>query len=68
MSQRYHLEHDWIGLVRLVAPCGAILRTRAKIAAGRPGSGVPGDTIAKETTRRLQALADRLNRMQECRA
>lgn len=57
----FRLEHDWHGLVSVVAPNGLVLGTRAKIAVCRPGSGIPVDALSRPVVERLQGLCDRLN-------
>lgn len=59
----YKLEHDWNGLIRIFAPDGSTVAVLEKHASGRPGSGIPADSHAKEQGARAQAMVDALNGM-----
>jgi hypothetical protein len=57
----YKIEHDWGGLIRIVAPDGSPVATLEKHASGRPGSGTPVDTHAKLQAGRAELMAAALN-------
>lgn len=57
----YKVEHDWGGLVRIIAPDGSTVATLEKHASGRPGSGTAVGTHAKLQGIRADVMAAALN-------
>jgi len=57
----WRVVHDWTGFAHVVRPNGKRVYTIAKLASGRPGSGIPVDTQGKRVTGKLQAVCDVLN-------
>lgn len=57
----YKVEHDWGGLIKIVAPDGSLVATLEKHSSGTPGSGIPVDTHAKLQSERAEVMAAALN-------
>jgi hypothetical protein len=57
----YKIEHDWGGLIRILAPDGSLVATLEKHASGRPGSGTSVHTHAKLQGGRAELMAAALN-------